>query len=190
MSARLRRLAADCERIKAEAAGHKFIRVEPLGIYPPERYLVTYNLKGLRWDAFQNRPVESRLHQVEIYLAAGYPREKPYCMIRTDIFHPNFRSRGEVCIGDHWAAGSSLWDVIVHIGEMIQYRNYNVKSPLDARAAAWAGAYGHLLPVGKEDLYQAEPRVTGPALVIDSGEDPAVCKASHQDEEKLEIELE
>ncbi|HHV16071.1 MAG TPA: ubiquitin-conjugating enzyme E2 [Gelria sp.] len=159
MSARLRRLAADYEKILNEAAGHKYIKIEPLGPHPPERYLVTYNVKGLKWDKKANRPVEINQHQVEIYLSESYPREKPLCEIKTEIFHPNFQNRGSVCISDYWAAGETLWDVIVQIGEMIQYQNYNPKSPLDARAAKWARANEHLFPVGKVDLYQPDPEV-------------------------------
>lgn len=159
MSARLRRLAADYEKILTEAAGHKYIKVEPLSPHPPERYLVTYFVKGLKWDKTLNRPVEVNRHQVEIYLTESYPREKPLCEIKTEIFHPNFRNRGMVCIGDHWAAGETLWDVIVQIGEMIQYRSYNPKSPLDARAAKWCKANENLFPIGKVDLYQPDPEV-------------------------------
>ena len=159
MSARLRRLAADYERIQNEATGHKYIKIEPIGGYPPERYLVKYLVKGLKWDKKVNRPVAINQHQVEIYLTESYPREKPLCEIKTEIFHPNFRSQGSVCIGDHWAAGESLWDVIVQMGEMIQYQSYNPKSPLDAQAAKWARANEHLFPIGKVDLYQPEPQV-------------------------------
>ena len=159
MSARLRRLAADYEKILNEAAGHKYIKIEPLGPHPPERYLVTYLVKGLKWDKKANRPVEINRHQVEIYLTDSYPREKPLCEIKTEIFHPNFRNQGSVCIGDHWAAGETLWDVIVQIGEMIQYQSYNPKSPLDAQAAQWSRANEHLLPIGKVDLYQPDPEV-------------------------------
>lgn len=159
MSARLRRLAADYEKIQNEAAGHKYIKIEPLGPHPPERYLVTYLLKGLKWDKKAKRPVEVSQHQVEIYLTESYPREKPLCEIKTEIFHPNFRNQGTVCIGDHWAAGETLWDVIVQIGEMIQYQSYNPKSPLDAQAAQWSRANEHLFPIGKVDLYQPDPEV-------------------------------
>jgi len=92
MSARLRRLAADYEKILNEAAGHTYIKIEPLGPHPPERYLVTYLVKGLKWDKKANRPVEINRHQVEIYLTDSYPREKPLCEIKTEIF-PIFATR-------------------------------------------------------------------------------------------------
>ena len=42
---------------------------------------------------------------------------------------------------------------------MIQYRSYNPKSPLDAKAAHWSQEYESLLPVGNVDLYQPDPEV-------------------------------
>lgn len=77
--------------------------------------------------------------------------------MRTEIFHPNFGTW--VCIGDYWAAGETLFDVIVQIGNMIQYRNYNIKSPLNARAARWAAENTHRFPISNVDLYQPDPDV-------------------------------
>ena len=35
---------------------------------------------------------------------------------------------------------------------MISFQSYNVKSPLNARTAAWAEQNAHLLPLEKKDL--------------------------------------
>lgn len=158
MSVRLRRLMADYEKLRNELAGHPYIKVEPLDGNPPEHYLVTYKLKGLKLDQQQSKPIETNFHQVEIYLNSEYPREMPYCKIRTEIFHPNFSSQ-KVCIGDNWAAGESLVDVIIQIGQMIQYQSYNPKSPLNAVAARWAMENEQLFPIGNVDLYQPEPEI-------------------------------
>lgn len=189
MNPRLRRLEADYKRIIDEAAGHKNIKVEALGAFPPEKYLITYYLKGLKWDDRFKRPVETNYHQVEVYLSTDYPREKPKCTIRTEIFHPNFQNKGAVCIGDHWAAGETLWDVIVQIGEMIQYRSYNPKSPLDARAARWAKANENLFPVGKLDLYQPDPEVELGLEVADSREDDLEITLSPKQGDKAKDDL-
>jgi ubiquitin-protein ligase len=157
MSARLRRLAADYERIRNEFAGHPYIQAQPISGNPPDRYLVTFRVPGLRWDSRLNRPVETSFHQADIYLHNDYPREKPRCVLRTEIWHPNFGSW--ICIGDHWAAGETLADVIIQIGEMIQYQNYNPKSPLNAQAAKWAREHEHLFPVGRVNLWQPEPEI-------------------------------
>jgi len=158
MNPRLRRLLSDYEKVRTEFAGHPYIDVIPLGGQPPERYRVTYRLKGLRWDKRQSRPIVVSQHVAEIILHQEYPREKPQCRMLTEIWHPNFGPY--ICIGDHWAAGETLADVIVQIGDMIQYKSYNPKSPLNGLAARWALDNRAYLPVGNIDLYQAEPDIT------------------------------
>jgi ubiquitin-protein ligase len=64
----------------------------------------------------------------------------------TPIFHPNFDD-SMVCIGDFWAASEGLDDLIIRIGRMITYREYNTKSPLNGLAAKWAAQNSHLLPI-------------------------------------------
>lgn len=45
MSARLRRLAADYEKIQNEAAGHKYIKIEPLGpVWEAEQVRESHNV--------------------------------------------------------------------------------------------------------------------------------------------------
>ncbi len=61
-----------------------------------------------------------------------------------------------ICIDDYWAAGETLADVIIQIGQMIQYQSYNPKSPLNAVAARWCQQNEHLFPIGDADLYQPE----------------------------------
>lgn len=157
MNARIRRLQADYDRIKDEFYGHKYIKVNAVEGSPPVRYLVNYYLTGLKWDRIRSKPVEIYQHEVEIYLHKDYPREKPLFKMRTEIFHPNFSSK--VCIADHWAAGECLADIIIQIGQMIQYQSYNPKSPLNQEAARWTIKNIKLLPVGNIDLYQAEPDI-------------------------------
>jgi len=157
MNARLRRLASDYENLKLEFSRHPYIHIEPLEGDPPERYLVTYKIKGYKMDEKTGVPMLSNFHQVELYLHAGYPREKPRCQIKTPIFHPNFRF--QVCIGDYWGAGERLTDIIIQIGDMIQYKNYNPKSPLNMEASHWARANTHLFPADQVDLCQPEPEL-------------------------------
>jgi hypothetical protein len=73
----------------------------------------------------------------------------------TPVFHPNFDD-SSVCIGDFWAASESLDDLIIRIGRMISYQEYNTKSPLNGLAAKWAAQNSHLLPV--------DPRPIAPPL--------------------------
>jgi hypothetical protein len=102
-------------------------------------------------------------HEVEIRLPLGYPREKPICTPLTAIFHPNVK--GYYCIQDYWAAGQPLVDTIAKIGDMIQYRIYNPRSPLDAAAARWSMENRSLFPLGHVNLRSPEVAIAlgGPA---------------------------
>lgn len=154
MDARLRRIASDYEQIKKDFAGHKNIIVTPIGDEPPEKYHVTYFVNGIYLQPDGRIETLGR-HEVEITLHAEYPRYKPICKILTPIWHPNFRD-GQICIGDIWGAGESLTDIIINIGDMIQYKSWNSFNPLSADAAAWAMDNKHLFPVGNVDLYIAD----------------------------------
>jgi ubiquitin-protein ligase len=148
LSPRMQRLAADHRALRAVYSGHPRVHVEPLGALPPSRYRVTFRIPGLRLE--KGTPVATEHHVVEIQLPLEYPRGQPYCAALTPIFHPNITTR--YCIGDYWAAGQSLADIVAKLGAMIQYRLYNVSSPLDPRAAEWARLNSHQLPVGDIDL--------------------------------------
>ncbi len=154
MNARMRRLASDWEQIKKDFTGHKNIIVTPVGNEPPEKYHVTYFVNGIYLLADGRIETLGR-HEVEITLHADYPRYKPICKILTSIWHPNFRD-GQICIGDIWGAGESLTDIIINIGDMIQYKSWNSYSPLSADAAQWAMENKHLFPVGNVNLYIAD----------------------------------
>jgi ubiquitin-protein ligase len=152
-SPRLRRLASDHETLRADFSGHPVVEIEPVGTLPPQTYRVSYRVPGLALEGEQ--PVRVEYHQVEIHLPAGYPREAPYCVPLTPIFHPNVAAH--YCINDYWSAGEPLSDVVAKIGAMIQFRIYNTKSPLDSTAAYWAEQHPELFPVG--DVVFGQPEV-------------------------------
>ena len=157
MNARLRRLESDYKSLKLEFSRHSYIDIEPIAGDPPEKYLVTYKVKGYKMDEKLGKPILTNRHQVEVYLHATYPREKPKCQMKTSIFHPNFRY--QVCIGDFWGAGERLVDIIIQIGDMIQYKNYNPKSPLNIEASRWAKENKHRFPADNVDLWQPDPEI-------------------------------
>jgi ubiquitin-protein ligase len=154
-------LTADAASLRTEFAGHPFVTVTPIGFEPAEAYSVTYRVRGIALDA-NGQPAYADLHTATIRLPAGYPREKPVATMQTPIFHPNFGPRigDEICIGDYWSPTQSLVDIVVTIGELIQYQRYNVRSPLNAVAARWTAQNESLFPVGRVSLYQAEPAIT------------------------------
>lgn len=165
MTARMRRLASDYEQVKKDFAGHKNIIVTPIGEEPPEKYHVTYFVNGI-YLLPDGRIETLGRHEVEITLHADYPRYKPICKILTPIWHPNFRD-GQICIGDIWGAGESLSDIIINIGDMIQYKSWNSYSPLSADAAQWAMDNKHLFPVGNVELHIADYASAKDSVEID-----------------------
>ena len=169
MTARMRRLLSDFEQVKKDFAGHKNIIVTPIGDEPPEKYHVTYFVNGIY--LLPDGKIETLgRHEIEITLHADYPRYKPICKILTPIWHPNFRD-SQICIGDIWGAGESLSDIIINIGDMIQYKSWNSYSPLSADAAQWAMENKHLFPVGNVDLYMADYASSKEVVEIDLFDD-------------------
>ena len=165
MNARMRRLTSDWEQVKKDFEGHQYIKVTPIGPEPAEKYHITYFVNGLYLKPDKTPQVFGQ-HEVEITLHADYPRYKPLCSILTPIWHPNFRD-GQICIGDIWGAGESLSDIIINIGDMIQYKSWNSFSPLCAEAAKWAIDNKEMFPVGNVELYRAEDEAVARDVKID-----------------------
>ncbi|MBS1518708.1 MAG: hypothetical protein JSS91_11530 [Bacteroidetes bacterium] len=166
MSPRQRRLVSDFRKMKEEFSNHPFISFEydPESL-PPDRYVVTFkNVKGLKLSDSGSGQKELEYiseHQIEIYLHADYPRLKPQSYILTKIFHPNFRmaSPNDICIGDYWASGETLVDIIYQVGEMITYKTFNVTSPLNGIAAKWAKENSEIFPIDNVNLRQGEVEI-------------------------------
>jgi ubiquitin-protein ligase len=88
---------------------------------------------------------------VDFQLPSNYPKEKPRAIAHEVVFHPNFGDY--VCIADFWSPAQSLVDIVLEVGEMLQWQKYNILSPLNAIAADWAVTKRESLPVGRVDLY-------------------------------------
>ena len=150
MQARLRRLQSDFESVQAAFGNHPYIRVLKTEGAPPDRYVFTFNVQSLVPSGDEGF-TQAALHQAEIFLPVDYPRRPPFCRMLSPVFHPNIDPQ-KICIGDHWSAGQSLVQMVVRIAEMLSYQSYNLKSPLNAKAAAWAEQNLSLLPLEKADL--------------------------------------
>ncbi|MBP1660028.1 MAG: Ubiquitin-conjugating enzyme [Candidatus Aminicenantes bacterium] len=149
MSVRLRRLANDWEELKRYAADQDRVLIRNTAGAPPEKYQIEYRIRGLEMKG--GEVVERSSHLVEIVLPLEYPTMEPKCRMLTPVFHPNI-SPQVICHTDHWAAGESLVDVVVRIGEMISYQNYNIKSPRNGEAARWAEGNMSRFPIDPAGL--------------------------------------
>lgn len=150
MNPRLRRLQSDYERVLNAFANHPNIRLVATEGNPPEKYTFEICVDGLV-PIPGNSSTPGTVHRAEVFLPVDYPRRPPFCRMITPVFHPNIDPQ-KICIGDHWSAGQSLAPLVVQIAEMICFQSYNIKSPLNAEAAAWADANAATLPLYKADL--------------------------------------
>jgi len=167
LSPRIRRLKLDHDSLFKRFSGWPLIRIVGTAGMPPELYRFQYLVRGL-YVAPDGAILERNDHLLEVNLSLGYPRRAPQCRMLTPVFHPNFDD-SSVCIGDFWAASESLDDLIIRIGRMISYQEYNTKSPLNGLAAKWAAQNPSLLPV--------DPRPIAPPL-DKLGEEPSLATAS------------
>ena len=163
LSPRIRRLKLDYDTLIQRFANWPMIQVSGTAGMPPEVYRITFQIKGL-YVSLTGEIQERDTHQLEINLSLGYPRRAPQCRMMAPVFHPNF-DEGSVCIGDFWAASEGLDDLIVRIGRMIAYQEYNTKSPLNGLAAKWAAQHPELLPIDSRNI---APPTDRPAQEIPS----------------------
>ncbi len=179
MSLRARRLQADFEKVEEVLLHHPAIAIRTVTGSPPDRYQIVYSLRSLV-EGVDGKISERTEHVAEFYLTLGFPRQAPQCRMLTPVFHPNIAPHA-VCIGDHWAAGESLLQLIVRVGEMLAYQSYNIKSPLNGAAARWAEENLGQLPTDSRDL------TPGPALVAAPlpSKDMPGCPGCHQSRSDL-----
>jgi ubiquitin-protein ligase len=144
-SPRTRRLMLDEQTMQALLEDWPLIQITGKAGIPPEIYRFAYYLRGL-YVAATGEILERNVHVMEVNLSLGYPRRAPQCRMLTPVFHPNFDD-SMVCIGDFWAASEGLDDLVIRIGRMIAYQEFNTKSPLNGLAAKWAAQNAHLLPI-------------------------------------------
>jgi ubiquitin-protein ligase len=117
---------------------------------PPEKYILEFKLNGLRIE--EDGSVQTvGSHLAEVFLPVDYPRRSPFCRMLTPVFHPNIDHQ-KICIGDHWAAAEPLDQLLIRVAEMISYQSYNIKSPLNAKAAAWTVQNITYLPIDPTDF--------------------------------------
>jgi ubiquitin-protein ligase len=150
---RTRRLIADLRQMREAFAEGSIIRLIETSGDPAEVYKIEFNIRGI--EAMKSKqPVYRERHAAEIRLTSDYPRLAPACRMTTPIFHPNIDTSA-ICVGDHWAAGERLSDLVIRIGQMIAYQAYNIKSPLNGEAAMWADLNVESLPIDGRDLFAA-----------------------------------
>ena len=148
---RLRRLLADAAQIADKFSYCPYASVIDVQGDPPEIYKVKYAIRSIE-KLEKGDPVFRNEHIAEIQLTSDYPRQAPKCRLLTPIFHPNF-DETTICVGDHWAAGERLSDLVVRIAEMLAFQAYNIRSPLNGQAAMWVDLHPNDLPTDRQNFH-------------------------------------
>lgn len=145
------RLRNDYERIRDLVDRSEFIHVMATEGEPPEKYLIRYTCKGVESVNSAGKPKIRESHEVSIYLHAEYPLKQPQLKWLTPMFHPNIHVTGAVCIGAWWAA-KGLDELLLTLGDMVQFKNYEPRDPMNSKAAAWAIRNKQLFPIDSRPL--------------------------------------
>jgi|SRR5215212_3353693 len=165
-NARYARLAIEYTKLINLAARSNFIEIHPVEVqlgWPPEKYIITYRCRGIASVDAHGLPLASELHQVSMYMGSDYPLKEPYLRWLTPIWHPNIDhlEPHHVCTNNvqNWFAAKPLAELVLAMGEMVQYKHYHAKwvspFPLDRAAADWV-------------LQTAEPKgIVGPNKPFD-----------------------
>ncbi len=139
-SPRTRRLRNDRLDLEKLCADSSILSYEAIGD-PAEKYIIRFLGKGL-WSPSRGASIAIRdKHEVRINLGASYPRMMPGLSWATPIFHPNISASGIVCLGGygtHWVPSLGLDELCEMLWDMIRYQNYDIDSPYNRDAAAWA----------------------------------------------------
>ncbi len=139
-SPRLRRLRSDYKAISQLRAESSVLDFVADG-NPPESYLLHFQGRGF-WRPDKTNDVLVRdQHTVQVDLSASYPRMQPELAWKTPIFHPNISASGVVCLGGYgtyWVPSVNLDELCHMLWDMIRYQNFDVESPYNREAAAWA----------------------------------------------------
>jgi ubiquitin-protein ligase len=158
---RAKRLLAEYKRLQEIDRRSELISIEETDNNPPDRYTIHFSCRGIL-KAIRNEPVYGDLHRVKISLTGTFPTTAPQIEWLTPIFHPNIREYGqEVCIGS-WFPAKTLDQLVLMLGEMIQYKNYASHDPLNLEASLWAMKHKQLFPVDKRSLLKsnrADPKI-------------------------------
>lgn len=167
---RERRLTNDHRLLQELDINSDLIDVVQADGYPPDRYTIRYKCKGVESVDSRNKPVIREVHEVSIYLHAEYPLKQPQIKWLTPIFHPNIHNTGAVCIGAWWPA-KTIDELILNMGDMIQYKNLDPKDPMNSKAAAWARRNRHLFPIDDRELKGAQEEEAPIEISIGDDED-------------------
>jgi ubiquitin-protein ligase len=145
-----KQLEAIFTEINENFKNNRFVTIKPGEGDPPEKYEVTYNIKGLHLNK-KKEVVEASHHTIAITIPFGFPHFPPNCKPISSIFHPDF-DQAAICIGDFWKKESTITDLIVHIGHMICGEVFSIENAFNEDAVTWYKQHRDNLPFESVDF--------------------------------------
>ena len=139
----------------------------------PAKYLILYSCSGLVKPE-QGEISESNFHAMSIVFGYDFPTRPPILIWYTPIWHPNFKTPHVCTQGRPFAAGIPLDRIVLTVGEMVQYRNYNLQSPLNYAAKEWAERNLTRFPVDDRDLVDSRYRYKTQDTALSQKTEPLV----------------
>ncbi|MFN6478267.1 ubiquitin-conjugating enzyme E2 [Nostoc sp. DedQUE07] len=136
----------------------------------PEKYCVLFCCKGLQKLSEYDEPTIRDEHVMEIVFGYDYPSAPPRYVWLTNIWHPNIKPPYLCDKGRPFAVSTTLDQICLMVGQMIQYRIYNTEDPLDKDAAKWAAQNKKLFPIDTRDLLTGEEHLDPPLVSFIDGE--------------------
>lgn len=157
MSGNARRLENDYKELRDAFAGDPLVDIRAVGKAPFDKYMIVYKVPSLRLNS-SGQPMRVDSTVVEISLPAGYPKVPLVAKtVAGDVvFHPNFNAQ-KICIADFWSPSIRLVDMVRKIGEMLQWTDYNIESPLNAVAAEWSQSHLNEIPLARHTFGAGAP---------------------------------
>lgn len=168
------RLILEYEKLLNLEKRSEFIEIAPVDTIegmPPENYLITFKCRGISGIGDDLTPTFTEFHQVSMRLSSNFPNQEPYLKWMTPIWHPNIEhdEPHHVCTNNvqNWFSAKSLDDLVIKLGEMVQYQHYHAEwtapFPLDKEAADWVvnfaepnGILSKTNPVDKRQLLRPQ----------------------------------
>jgi hypothetical protein len=118
---------------------------------PPEIYIMTPSFHPNIAALYQTASFQVRIQR----LLAEAPDEKSRQQLSQEITSDERIYRSHVCLDAldrNWSPGLTLDLISLELGELIQYKRYNVDDPLNHDAADWTRQNREKLPIDKRSL--------------------------------------
>jgi ubiquitin-protein ligase len=161
-----KQLEAIFKEINERFKKNRYVSIKPAAGDPPERYEVTYEIKGLHQN--KNKEIQDATHHsISIAIPFGFPHFPPNCKPVSPIFHPDF-DQAAICIGDFWNKESSIPDLIIHIGHMIAGEVFSTDNAFNEEAVIWYRQHRDRLPFEILDFSMESSPAAVPSSQTDS----------------------